>query len=105
MDENYIRQRITDLRLKKGISEYRMSTDMGKSKGYIQSISSGRSMPSISEFLYMCEYFEITPKDFFDTDTENPALIRQAMDIMQTMSEEDLQAVITLLVRLKAEDK
>ena len=54
MYEDFIRSRITELRLKKGISEYRMSTDMGHSKSYIQGISSGRTMPSMSEFLYMC---------------------------------------------------
>ncbi len=105
MDENYIRQRMTELRLKKGVSEYKMSTDMGKSKGYIQSISSGRSMPSISEFLYMCEYFGVTPREFFDSEMDNPALIQQAVDIMKSMSDDDLQAVIALLLRFKTEHK
>lgn len=105
MDENYIRNRITELRLKKGVSEYRMSTDLGKSKGYIQSISSGRAMPSITEFLYICEYLNITPKDFFDTDLEHPTLLRNAIEIMETMTEEDLQAVISLLLRFKTKEE
>ncbi|BAL01450.1 putative Xre family DNA-binding protein [Oscillibacter valericigenes Sjm18-20] len=103
MDESFIRQRMTQLRLKKGVSEYKMSTDMGKSKGYIQSISSGRSLPSISEFLYMCEYLGITPSEFFDTDTSNPALIHEAVEAMKSMSEDDLRAVIALLHRFKTE--
>ncbi len=103
MDEDFIRQRMTELRLKKGVSEYKMSTDMGKSKGYIQSISSGRSMPSISEFLYMCEYFGVTPREFFDSEMDNPALIQQAIGIMKSMSDDDLQAVIALLLRFKTE--
>ena len=103
MDENFIRQRITELRLKKGVSEYKMSTDMGRSKGYIQGISSGRAMPSMSEFLYMCEYFGITPREFFDSEVENPALIQQAVDIMKEMNVDDLQAVIALISRFKTE--
>ncbi|MEG0322205.1 MAG: helix-turn-helix transcriptional regulator, partial [Oscillospiraceae bacterium] len=63
MDEEFVRRRISELRLKKGVSEYRMSTDMGRSKGYIQGISSGRALPSFSEFLYMCEYLGVTPRD------------------------------------------
>ena len=56
MDQQFIRERISNLRVKKNVSEYRMSTDLGHSKNYIQSISSGRSLPSMNEFLYICEY-------------------------------------------------
>ena len=55
MNEQFIRDRISILRTKKGISEYKMSLDMGHSKSYIQSISSGKALPSMSEFLYICE--------------------------------------------------
>lgn len=65
MNVSYIRDRITQLRMQKGVSEYKMSLDLGHSKGYIQSISSGKSLPSVSELLYICEYFCIEPKDFF----------------------------------------
>lgn len=34
MDEQFIRNRITELRVKKGVSEYRMSMDLGHSKSY-----------------------------------------------------------------------
>ena len=64
MDTTFIRDRITELRLQKGVSEYKMSMDLGHSKSYIQSISSGKSLPSLSEFLYICEYFDISPKTF-----------------------------------------
>ena len=53
MDELFVRNRITELRTKKGVSEYKMSMELGHSKTYIQSISSGRSLPSFSEFLYI----------------------------------------------------
>lgn len=70
MDEEFIRNRITELRLKKGISEYQLSLELGQNRGYIQAISSGRALPSMKQFLNICEYFEITPLQFFD-DTEN----------------------------------
>ena len=50
MDEEFIRNRITELRLKKGVSEYQMSMELGQNRSYIQAISSGRSMPSMSSF-------------------------------------------------------
>lgn len=105
MDESFIRRRITELRLKKGDSEYKMSTYMGKSKGYIQAITSGRSLPSMTEFLYMCEYFGVTPQQFFDCSADNPALINEALSLMEGMKDDDLKAVIGLLQRFKSEHK
>ena len=40
MDEEFIRNRITELRLKKGASEYQMSLALGQNRSYIQGISS-----------------------------------------------------------------
>ena len=77
MYEQFIRERITFLRIKKGVYEYKMSYDLGHSKSYMQSISSGRALPSLSEFLYICEYLGVTPKEFFDTDIKEPALIHE----------------------------
>ena len=66
MDADFIRKRLTQLRMQKGVSEYQMSLDMGHSRSYIQSIVSGKSLPSMSEFLYICEYLGVTPIAFFD---------------------------------------
>ena len=45
MDEEFIRNRITELRLKRNVSEYQMSLDLGQNRSYIQAISSGRALP------------------------------------------------------------
>ena len=101
MDEAFIRSRISELRLKKGVSEYKMSTDMGHSKSYIQSITSGRSLPSISEFLFICDYFGITPRQFFDSGLENPALLQQAIDRLVTLNDNDLTLILAYIKRLQ----
>ena len=100
MNEQFIRNRISELRIKKGVSEYKMSYDLGHSKSYIQSISSGRALPSMSEFLYICEYFEITPKDFFDTEIEYPYLLRQLLASASKLKEEDIMTLLHLSERL-----
>ena len=100
MKEEFIRSRITELRLKKGISEYKMSTDMGHSKSYIQSITSGRALPSLSEFLYMCEYLGVTPKEFFDEDINEPILVRQLCNLAANLPDKDLLALINVADRL-----
>ena len=41
MDAKFIRDRITQLRMQKSVSEYKMSYDLGHSRSYIYNISSG----------------------------------------------------------------
>jgi len=42
MNVSFIGERITELRLKKNVSEYQMSYDLGQNKNYIRAITSGR---------------------------------------------------------------
>ena len=49
MNADFVRERITQLRLEKGVSEYQMSYDLGRSRGYIYNISSGKSLPPMKE--------------------------------------------------------
>ncbi len=67
-----------------------MSMELGQNRSYIQAISSGRSMPSMKQFLNICEYFEITPLQFFDAQENNPQLIKKALDGMRKMSDPQL---------------
>ena len=50
MDAEFVRERITQLRVRKDVSEYKMSYDLGHSRGYINNISSGKTLPSMTEF-------------------------------------------------------
>ena len=101
MTEDFIRSRITELRIKKGVSEYKMSMDMGHSKSYIQSITSGRALPSLSEFLYMCDYLGVTPCNFFAEDIDEPVLVTQLYDLAKDLTDKDLLALINVAERLK----
>lgn len=100
MTDEFIRNRITQLRMKKGVSEYKMSLDLGHSGSYVKSISSGRSLPPLKEFLYICEYLDISPRDFFDEDIDNPILIQKALDGMRNMKDKDLLTLLGLIDRL-----
>ena len=100
MYEDFVRERITQLRLRKGISEYQMSYDLGHSRGYVYNISSGKALPPLKEFFAICDYFEVTPQQFFDTQTQNPELIQKAVDGMQKLSEEDQLILLTIINRM-----
>ena len=71
MEEQFIRDRLSKLREEKQVSERKMSLDLGHSTSYIRGITSGRSLPSMSEFLYICEYLGITPSEFFKEEKRN----------------------------------
>ncbi|WP_462349801.1 helix-turn-helix transcriptional regulator [Eubacterium ventriosum] len=100
--EKYVRNKITELRLQKGVSEYQMSYDLGHSRGYVNNISSGKSLPSLSEFFSICDYFQITPAQFFDTGNNNTLLVSKALDELKTLDDNDILLVLTLLKRLNS---
>ena len=103
MNEEFVRERITQLRLKKGVSEYQMSYDLGHSRGYVYNISSGKALPPMKEFLAICDYFEITPKQFFDVDAHNPELIQKAIRGMENLDESDMLMLLGIINRMLKE--
>ena len=105
MDKKYVADRITELRIKKNVSEYQMSLDLGKNKSYIQNISSGRSLPSMSQFYEICQYFNITPYQFFDEGLHNLPLYQKACDLLKQLDEDDMMTIIPLLKRLSSKEK
>ena len=105
MEPKFVQDRISFLRTKKGVSEYKMSLELGHSKGYIQSISSGKSFPSVPELLYICDYLGVTPKEFFDEESDNPQLVRVLYGMTKNMPEEDLQVLIGTAKRLNEKNR
>ena len=103
MDEQFVRDRITQLRLRKGVSEYRMSYDLGHSRGYVHNVSSGKATPPMKEFLAICEYFELTPQQFFDEGTQSPELIQKAINGMKQLNEDDMLMLLGIINRLLKE--
>ena len=100
MDESFVRERITQLRLRTGVSEDRMSYDLGHSRGYVHNISSGKALPPMKEFFAICDYFGLTPQQFFDEGTQNPELIQKAVAGMKQLDETDLLMLLGLINRL-----
>ena len=85
----------------KQISERKMSLDLGHSTSYIRSITSGRALPSMGEFLYICEYLGITPMEFFNEDKATTLTQQKAIDYIYTMPNKDVELLIGFIERLK----
>lgn len=101
MYEDFVRNRISQLRISKGVSEYKMSYDLGHSRGYIYNISSGKALLPMSEFFAICNYFGITPGEFFDEENSNPQLVKKAAEEMKSLDEDDMRLIIQFIERLK----
>lgn len=99
--EDFIRQRITELRLRKGVSEYKMSRELGHSRGYIYNISSGKALPPMKDFIAICDYFGITPEEFFKEDTKYPELIQKILKELQYLSDEQLLFILSTINHIK----
>ena len=90
-------ERLTKLRMEKGVSARDMSLSLGQSESYINKIENRRTMPSMAGFFYICEYLELTPGEFFDTQNQSPAksseLFRELGKLPPRQAEHILQIV------------
>lgn len=96
MTEQDFSLRLAKLREEKGVSARDMSLSMGQNPGYINNIESGKSMPSLSGIFYICEYLGITPKDFFDIETQSPTKAAELYSIAKRLNNEQLENLIAL---------
>ena len=94
----FLRDRVSELRIESGVSESQMSEELNYSKGYIQSITSGRSLPSIEGFLNICNYFSVTPKGFWETcgDSEKEKMMHRLIAYARNLSNENVNVLITI---------
>ena len=97
MYEEEFAPRLAELRNKKGVSAREMSLSIGQNAGYINNIESGKALPSMSSFFYICEFLGITPMEFFETDTSHPKLIHELNDNLKRLNETQLQCILTLV--------
>ena len=100
IDDDFFAKRLTALRIEKGVSEYRMSLDLGHGASYINMIANGKSLPSMGEFLYMCDYLGVTPSEFFDEKFEGELKYKEVDRIIRGLSDEDFELLAAFVKRL-----
>ncbi len=93
MYEKEFQERLAKLRNKKGVSARDMSLSIGQNAGYINNIETGKALPSMSGFFYICEYLNISPKDFFDSDSDLPETINNIVENLKKLDDDQLNAI------------
>lgn len=103
MDETFIAERITRLRLALDISEYQMSLELGQCKSYIQGITSGKNLPSVRQLFNIADYFDMSMSEFFSEESGDPPTVRKAVRALRQLDESDAALVLTVVRRLSRE--
>ena len=93
MWENYFASRLAQLRIEKGVSAREMSLSIGQNAGYINNIENGKSLPSMPAFLFICDYLELTPAEFFDSSNKHPERLRNLIEKLKLLTDEQLSCI------------
>lgn len=101
MNEEFFRQRLSQLRSQKGVSARDMSLTLGQSESYINKIENGKAFPSMQIFFYICDYFGISPRDFFDEDASNPVLLNTLISDLKALSDSQIANIANIVKDLK----
>ncbi|MBQ0067449.1 MAG: helix-turn-helix transcriptional regulator [Phascolarctobacterium sp.] len=86
MFEDEFRKRLSELCTRKKVSARDMSLSIGQNPSYINRIENGIMMPSMSVFLSICDYLNITPSEFFNTNNSSPERLRNVIKKLESLS-------------------
>ena len=90
-------KRLAELRLQKGVSARDMSLSLGQSESYINKIENKRTLPSFTGFIYICEYFNITPQEFFNENVSSPQKTKELIFEFEQLSPKYADHVLQII--------
>lgn len=90
-------KRLTELRIQKGVSARDMSLSLGQSESYINKIENRYTLPSLTGFIYICEYLEITPQEFFNLNDSSPKATKELLSAFEKLTPEQASHVLAII--------
>ncbi|MBQ8536170.1 MAG: helix-turn-helix transcriptional regulator [Clostridia bacterium] len=100
MYEEFTQNRIAQLRMQRDVSARDMSLSLGQNNSYINQIENKKSLPSLQGLFYICEYFGITPQQFFDEGSQYPAELAELVDDLKKLDKKSLEHIAGLVKEL-----
>ncbi len=97
MDDKQFAARLAQLRTQKGVSARDMSLSLGQNPGYINNIENGKSCPSLAGLFYICDYLGLSPMEFFDVGSDNPAKVQVITDDLKHLDDRQLDTIAALI--------
>lgn len=101
MFEDFFIERLTSLRNQKNVSAREMSLALGQNGSYINRIENRLTFPSMQVFFYICEYFQISPQEFFDETNPAPGKINQITEEAKKLDDFQLDTVMAVIKGLQ----
>lgn len=105
MDRTFIKDRYAKIRIAHKLSARKLSLELGQSTEYINQIENGKSMPSIEGLFNFCEYFHMTPGEFFDDRFEFPVEYEGIIEELNKMDSIAVDQIYDLLKLINAKQK
>lgn len=96
-DEKAFGKRVEQLRLEKNVSAREMSLTLGQNPSYINRIENGIALPSLSIFFYICDYFQISPEDFFNEERNNFYHTGELIKEIQKLTGPQVQHLLSII--------
>ena len=86
IDDKFIRARVLSLVEARDLSDRETSLSLGLNENYINKYRKGKpTYPSMDVLLNICEFFEITPAEFFETALDDPISARAVYDELKRL--------------------
>ena len=101
IDADFISDRIAKLRTEKNISARDMSLSLGQSQSYINNIENKKALSSMQMFLYICEFLDVEPRDFFEEGVTSPGALNEAVTAFKPLSPKQLELMTALAKEMK----
>ena len=95
--------RLSQIRIKKGISARQMSKDLGQNDNYIANIENNISGPSLPMLVKICKYFDISIDEFLGYRTVNSPILYEAINGLKDLDVSDLEPIAAIIKRLRKE--
>jgi len=99
-NRKFFANRLASLRVRQGSSAREMSLAIGQSQNYINKIEGEKAYPSMAVFFQICDYLNITPKDFFDVGSLNPARLDELAKELYSLDEDVIDNMLAIARKL-----
>ena len=94
-------KRLASIRTARNLSAREMSLSLGQGAGYINNIENGNNLPSMSMFFEICEYLDISPREFFDYPALHADRAQRLLTAFEKLDSEEQELVITVAEKVK----
>lgn len=101
-----IRERLEELRVKKGLSIYELTCKSELSENTIYHWYNNRSSPSLSALAAVCKALDITLEEFFNPRTKGALSPKESemIELFSKIEAEEQEALLIILRKMKVQE-